>query len=184
MQGSLKLKTYKSLGLESFYSMVGLAEFGSRLKHETYLKGLYKYSTEPQSDIIEYCLRDFLNRMLGNTDNHGRNQSLLKDELSVTLAPIYDFAPMKFDPEGIVRNTSWQDPIEQGNIKLLTELLVDEYKVSIEKWNQSLCQFTSKCKKLEKLPAKSNVLKYFLSKTKIERDKLMKQLSLYCEHME
>lgn len=30
------------------------------------------------------------------------------------LAPIYDFAPMKADPEGVVRTTQWGSPFEEG----------------------------------------------------------------------
>ena len=45
---------------------------------------------------------------LGDRDNHGRNTSLLKaGDGSVALAPLYDFAPMYLDPEGISRQTRW-----------------------------------------------------------------------------
>ncbi|MGK3141618.1 HipA domain-containing protein [Pantoea sp. C2G6] len=48
-----------------------------------------------------------LNIQFGNSDNHGRNSAILKKDSGMWLAPIYDFAPMKADPEGVVRTTQW-----------------------------------------------------------------------------
>lgn len=64
--------------------------------------------------VTEWVRRDLLNIIFGNSDNHGRNTSFLKDERSIRLAPIYDFAPMKADPEGIARTTKWKAPLEIG----------------------------------------------------------------------
>lgn len=57
--------------------------------------------------LLDYIQRDVLNLVFGNSDNHGRNTALLKSADSVWLAPIYDFAPMKMDLEGITRTTHW-----------------------------------------------------------------------------
>ncbi len=51
-----------------------------------------------------------LNIAFGNSDDHGRNTSFYKDEKGIRLTPIYDFAPMKADPEGIPRTTKWAAP--------------------------------------------------------------------------
>ena len=59
-------------------------------------------------------LRDFANICLGNTDNHGRNFAFLKTDKTITLSPLYDFAPMKLDPAMIPRATKWSH--ESGHI--------------------------------------------------------------------
>nr|WP_225780307.1 HipA domain-containing protein [Pseudomonas sp. Marseille-Q3773] len=57
--------------------------------------------------VFEYVRRDLLNRILGNTDNHGRNTSIMRAGGKFRLAPIYDLAPMILDEEGITRTTKW-----------------------------------------------------------------------------
>ncbi|WP_454889966.1 HipA domain-containing protein [Serratia quinivorans] len=62
------------------------------------------------------------------SDNHGRNTSFIKDSFSIQLAPIYDFAPMKADPEGIPRTTKWAQKLEVGgeyNYEAITAALAD-----------------------------------------------------------
>ena len=63
---------------------------------------------------LEYLWRDVLNIAFSNTDNHGRNMAIIKDGELKKLAPVYDFAPMKFDPEVVTRSTTWGLPIEKG----------------------------------------------------------------------
>ncbi len=59
--------------------------------------------------MTEYVLRDVLNLALGNPDNHGRNTALQKaPDGSVRLAPVYDFCPMRLEPSGIARATTWR----------------------------------------------------------------------------
>jgi serine/threonine-protein kinase HipA len=62
--------------------------------------------------VFEYMRRDLLNQILGNSDNHGRNTSILRTEQGVSLAPIYDLAPMVMDDEGVTRTTKWPKQIE------------------------------------------------------------------------
>ncbi|WP_321141886.1 HipA domain-containing protein [Pseudomonas hunanensis] len=50
---------------------------------------------------------DLLNRILGNTDNHGRNTCIMRVGGRFRLAPIYDLASMIQDEEGITRTTKW-----------------------------------------------------------------------------
>ena len=64
--------------------------------------------------VFEYMRRDLLNQILGNSDNHGRNTSILRTEQGMSLAPIYDLAPMVMDDEGVTRTTKWPKQIEMA----------------------------------------------------------------------
>lgn len=64
--------------------------------------------------VCDWVTRDFLNVAFGNSDNHARNTALLKRAGQVWIAPLYDFAPMKADPEGIIRSLRWGTPFEEG----------------------------------------------------------------------
>jgi serine/threonine-protein kinase HipA len=46
---------------------------------------------------------------LRNTDNHGRNMAILRTNGQVRLSPLFDFAPMFLDPEGIGRVSRWEN---------------------------------------------------------------------------
>jgi serine/threonine-protein kinase HipA len=72
-----------------------------------------RYATDPQTELIEYLRRDILTAALRNTDNHGRNTAFLKQvDGNVALSPLYDFAPMFLDPEGIPRSSRWPGELE------------------------------------------------------------------------
>lgn len=64
--------------------------------------------------VAEYLRRDLLNKILGNSDNHGRNTAIIRGADSFRLAPIYDLAPMVMDDEGITRTTKWGAGIESA----------------------------------------------------------------------
>ena len=96
-------------GQESLTSALGIAEFGARGRHETYLKLVQEVSADPLRDTVEYILRDMLNLAMGNPDNHGRNTALRKfPDGTVRLAPLFDFAPMRIDASAIPRSTTWE----------------------------------------------------------------------------
>jgi serine/threonine-protein kinase HipA len=96
-------------GQESITSALGIAEFGQRGRHETYLKLIQDVSADPLADTIEYILRDMLNLAMGNPDNHGRNTALRKfPDGTIRLAPLFDFAPMRIDKSAIPRATIWE----------------------------------------------------------------------------
>jgi serine/threonine-protein kinase HipA len=104
-------------GLESIYSMMKKAE--GALRHQDVFaclsKVLHCETKEARNALAtEYVWRDLLNIVFSNTDNHGRNMSIIKKGVDVRLAPIYDFAPMKFDPEVVTRSTTWGQPYEVG----------------------------------------------------------------------
>ncbi|KTC42479.1 hypothetical protein AO265_21260 [Pseudomonas sp. ABAC61] len=62
--------------------------------------------------VADYLRRDLLNKILGNSDNHGRNIAIIRSEDAVQLAPIYDLAPMVMDEEGITRTLKWPGRME------------------------------------------------------------------------
>ncbi|MBK9577599.1 MAG: type II toxin-antitoxin system HipA family toxin [Fibrobacterota bacterium] len=97
----------RRLGLESLCSAMGVAEYGVKFRHTEICNAIARFSTDPASDLLEYLARDVLNLALGNTDNHARNTSFLKNGRSIRLSPLYDVAPMEMDPEGILRATRW-----------------------------------------------------------------------------
>ena len=103
--------TEERLGMESVSSLVEAAP-GSWLSHQDCLAALQRVMAsnpghDPAALVARYLERDLLNVVFGNTDNHGRNTAILKDSDGIRLAPVFDFAPMKLDPEGIVRTTRW-----------------------------------------------------------------------------
>lgn len=100
--------------VESIYSVCGNTEPGSKMNHEDVLSRLILlWRTNGQEGeledlVFEYLRRDLLNRILGNSDNHGRNTSIFRYRDKFELAPIYDLAPMVLDPEGVTRATKWK----------------------------------------------------------------------------
>jgi len=94
-------------GLHSLYAIAGIGGFGKAAWHETFCRALAKLVDDPVGELREYLLRDILNLALRNTDNHGRNTAVLRKHDRIELAPLYDFAPMFLDPEGISRVTRW-----------------------------------------------------------------------------
>jgi serine/threonine-protein kinase HipA len=100
-------------GMESLYSAAGVAEYGARVSHEVLCDAIETYCTDPATELLEYIKRDVVNVVLGNKDNHGRNTALMRHESGhVALAPLFDFAPMYLDPEGIARVCRWSADVE------------------------------------------------------------------------
>ena len=112
-------------GMESVYSILGKSA-GVNLDHEETVRTLIDkitqsymvmqqgYHFDIQAFVIEWVKRDLINILFGNSDNHGRNTSFLQGEGYIKLAPIYDFATMKADPEGIPGTTNWKAPVAVG----------------------------------------------------------------------
>ncbi|MEX1199077.1 MAG: HipA domain-containing protein [Pseudohongiellaceae bacterium] len=71
-------------------------------------------SFDREAFVSQWLQRDLLNIVFGNSDNHGRNTAFLKTPAGIRLSPVYDFAPMKADPEGIIRTLQWGAPLEAG----------------------------------------------------------------------
>lgn len=151
-------------GVESLYSLQGVTQAGATIAHTAYLKSLIEYwcahnqEEDIQDMVIEYLERDLLNVVLGNVDNHGRNTSVLKKHGKLSLAPIYDLAPMVLDPEGIIRTSRWSKQNELGgefNWWGICEEIADMNKdvSSIEITAEWLWQRLQQCaQRLRKIP--------------------------------
>ncbi len=111
--------SWQRFGLESIYSVLNRPP-GSFLNGFDVLEQLCGILSKTQTEfdqeafVCEWLKRDLLNIAFGNSDNHGRNSALLKKPGGISLAPVYDFAPMKADPEGVIRTTTWGSPFEEG----------------------------------------------------------------------
>jgi serine/threonine-protein kinase HipA len=102
-------------GMESLCSLAGVPEFGAFIAHDTLCRAISRYCAQPQRDLLEYIKRDIVNVVMGNKDNHARNTAVMRYENGrVVLAPLFDFAPMYLDPEGIVRVCRWEGDVEQA----------------------------------------------------------------------
>ena len=101
------------VAVESLYSVVSATRFGQVVPHRQYLDSLAAclrktgQEGELSALVAEYVARDLLNVVLGNSDNHGRNTSILRLRDGIRLAPVYDLAPMVMDPEGVTRASHW-----------------------------------------------------------------------------
>lgn len=112
---AVRMSTVERYGMESLCSAAGIAEYGARVAHETLCDAILRNSSQPALDLTEYIQRDIINVVLGNKDNHARNTALLRFEGGrVELAPLFDFAPMYLDPEGIARVCRWSGDVEQA----------------------------------------------------------------------
>ncbi|MBD3895249.1 type II toxin-antitoxin system HipA family toxin [Halomonas sp. ML-15] len=112
-------------GLESVYSLFETSA-GSHLNHFQVIRRLVSRLEDQfrvvelnehfdrEAFVIEWVKRDLINVAFGNSDNHGRNTALIKRPEGIWLAPMFDVAPMKADPEGITRTTRWGAPFEEG----------------------------------------------------------------------
>ncbi|PLY03038.1 MAG: phosphatidylinositol kinase [Desulfuromonas sp.] len=96
-------------GMHSLYALANIQGYGASVCHDVYCRALAQFTTDPATEIREYLLRDVLNLALRNTDNHGRNTAILRMEDKIALSPLFDFAPMFLDPEGINRVSRWED---------------------------------------------------------------------------
>lgn len=102
---------------ESAASICGLPGFGTIATQQTLLAGIRGVVAHPLRESIEFIKRDVLNQAMRNTDNHARNTAVQRlPDGSIQLTPLFDFAPMFLDEEGIARGFHWRDgPRRQDN---------------------------------------------------------------------
>lgn len=97
-------------GQESLCSLAGIADFGQAIPMEKLCDAFMPHVTHPKQELKEFLLRDVMNVALGNTDNHARNTAISKyPDGSIALSPLYDFAPMILDEQGIARVSRWSE---------------------------------------------------------------------------
>lgn len=100
-------------GLETLCSAAEIAEYGRSGDQGVFCNAIAAFATDKKNELHEYLRREILNVALRNTDNHGRNSAFLKlVNGTVMLSPLYDFAPMFLDPEGIPRSSRWNKELE------------------------------------------------------------------------
>jgi serine/threonine-protein kinase HipA len=106
--------------VESIYSLAQITTPGSPMDHMEVIRllaGLWRDAGQAHQIpnlVADYLRRDLLNKILGNSDNHGRNIAIIRDTASFRLAPIYDLAPMVMDDEGVTRTTKWPKELERA----------------------------------------------------------------------
>ncbi len=93
--------------VESAYSLMRTIGDGAKLNHHDVLSTVLPLAANRDALLAEYLIRDRVNGLIGNTDNHGRNMAFFRTGAGLNLAPAYDLAPMVADPAGISRATVW-----------------------------------------------------------------------------
>ncbi|WP_339806843.1 HipA domain-containing protein [uncultured Marinobacter sp.] len=100
--------------VESLYNVMGKIGNGARLSHIDALEVILPLASDPDGMLVEYLIRDHINRLLGNSDNHGRNTSFHRTFHGLELTPIYDVSPMVMDEDGIAWSTIWPREWKKG----------------------------------------------------------------------
>jgi serine/threonine-protein kinase HipA len=95
---------------ESAASIAGLAGFGIQANQFQLLAAIRKVVDVPREETIEFIRRDVLNLAMRNPDNHARNTAVHTVDGVTRITPLFDFAPMYLDPEGITRASRWYHP--------------------------------------------------------------------------
>ena len=152
-------KGVNRLGLESLASLSNITAFGVSVPMERLCGAIFRFSSDRVADIREFVFRDILNVALGNTDNHARNTAMIKyPEGNIRLAPLYDFAPMLLDDQGIPRMCRWTDAEKMGMPEWgrVSELLKD-FEVDPKEIRESFVVFAETVKRLPDVMADCNV---------------------------
>lgn len=139
-------------GVESLYSLLD-AEPASFQTHQAALAALRRVVPEADWPAVqlEYLRRDLLNQVFGNSDNHCRNIAVLKTEQTVRLAPVYDFAPMKMDLDGVPRTTRWEGFEAGGEVDW--PALLESFGPDEDRLRDGLHQLATRMKDLPELLA-------------------------------
>lgn len=95
---------------ESAASIAGQGGFGVQANQFELLAAIRRVVNWPLYETTEFIARDVLNLAMRNTDNHARNTAVQTVDGVTRITPLFDFAPMYLDPEGIVRASRWYHP--------------------------------------------------------------------------
>jgi serine/threonine-protein kinase HipA len=135
-------------GMESLCSLAGIAEYGVPVSHDLLCKAIIQYCTNSGRDLLEYIKRDIVNVVMGNKDNHSRNTAVMRyANGNVAMSPLFDFAPMYLDPEGIARVCRWEGETERGGSPEWGKVL-ELYGHHLDDAKSALRQFGSTIKQL------------------------------------
>jgi serine/threonine-protein kinase HipA len=108
---------------ESVASIAGLAGFGTQADQFELLKAIRNVVDEPFGETVEFIRRDVLNLAMRNTDNHARNTAVQTIDGVTRITPLFDFAPMYLDPEGITRSARWYHPESRKELRNWKDIL-------------------------------------------------------------
>jgi len=108
---------------ESLASLAGQAGFGMQANLFDLLAAMRRVVSDPARETREFIQRDILNLAMRNTDNHARNSAVQTVDGVTRLTPLFDFAPMYLDPEGITRAARWYRPDSRVELKQWTDIL-------------------------------------------------------------
>ena len=108
---------------ESVASIAGLAGFGIQANQFDLLTAIRRVVDVPIEETIEFIRRDVLNLAMRNTDNHARNTAVHTVDGVTRITPLFDFAPMYLDPEGITRAARWYQPETRRELQRWEDIL-------------------------------------------------------------
>jgi serine/threonine-protein kinase HipA len=112
IQGGKVLRLHQ----ESAASLAGVVGFDAAPSQFELLQALRAVVSDKTAETIEFLKRDILNLAMRNTDNHARNTAVQQVGAEVRLTPLFDFAPMYLDPDGIPRAARWYHPDTQKEL--------------------------------------------------------------------
>lgn len=150
-------------GQESLCSLAGVADFGQAIPMETLCDAFMPHMTQPKKELKEFLLRDVMNVALGNTDNHARNTAISKyPDRTMSLSPLYDFAPMILDEQGIARVCRWSEGEfagfpEWGKIAENVAKRFSNYKINSDELRQLFFDFSKTTEQLPDIMHQANV---------------------------
>lgn len=131
---------------ESVASILRLTGFDRRPSLFEVVAGIRTVVTDPAAETLEFIKRDVLNLAMRNTDNHARNTAVQLIGDKVQLTPLFDFAPMYLDPEGVPRTLRWYRPDTQieltdwGDVLAVLPLPEEERRMLAEALNRFAIQ--------------------------------------------
>lgn len=108
---------------ESAASIANLGGFGIQANQFQLLAAIRRVVDVPIDETIEFIQRDVLNLAMRNTDNHARNTAVQTVDGVTRITPLFDFAPMYLDPEGITRASRWYHPGTGKELRSWEEVL-------------------------------------------------------------
>lgn len=148
---------------ESLLTMMNKPGYGITFYHQEAISAMAKYCTTPYLDIAEYVFRDMLNIALGNRDNHGRNTAFHRYNGVITIAPLFDFAPMYLDQDAIARSATWQQFEKYGRVDYLA--IMDWMLEEVEPVKSNAVEFVKYFR--ERLPILQN-MNWLLAKHQVD----------------
>lgn len=104
-----------------------------------------------------------MNIALGNTDNHARNTAISKYPNGIiALSPLYDFAPMILDEQGIARTCRWSQGEhagfpEWGKIAEVISQQFSDFQIDTNELRQWFFDFAKITEQLTDMMQQANV---------------------------